>query len=77
VFNIAEAKARLPELVKRAALGEEILIARNGEPQARLVPIGAPAARIPGAGTGQWEVSADFNDPLPPDLLSAFENASE
>jgi hypothetical protein len=27
--NIAEAKARLPELVQRAARGEEIIISRN------------------------------------------------
>jgi prevent-host-death family protein len=77
VFNIAEAKARLPELVKRAALGEEILIARNGQPQARLVSIEAPAPRVPGAGAGQWEVSDDFNDPLPPDLLNAFGDTEE
>ena len=37
--NIADAKARLPELVERAAQGEEIVIARNGKPRARLVAI--------------------------------------
>ena len=75
-FNIAEAKARLPELVKRAARGEEIVIARNGEPQARLVAIASETRRVPGAGAGQWHVSDDFNSPLPGDLLGAFEGTS-
>jgi prevent-host-death family protein len=71
--NIADAKARLSELVERAARGEEIVIARNGEPQARLVPLAPAPPRVPGAGTGQWEAVGDFNEPLPPDLLAAFE----
>jgi prevent-host-death family protein len=72
-FNIAEAKARLPELVQRAARGEEIIIARNGEPQVRLVPYSTPTPRIPGRGAGEWEIGDDFNAPLPPDLQKAFE----
>ena len=38
-INIGEARAHLSELVQRAAAGEEIIIARAGEPQAKLVPI--------------------------------------
>jgi prevent-host-death family protein len=72
-FNIAEAKARLPELVQRAARGEEIIIARNGEPQVRLVPFSTPTPRTPGRGVGEWTVAEDFNAPLPPELLEAFE----
>jgi prevent-host-death family protein len=71
--NIAEAKARLPELVQRAAGGEEIIIARNGRPQARLVPLATAEPRVPGRGAGAWELSEDFNAPLPPELLKAFE----
>lgn len=70
--NIADAKARLPELVERAARGEEVIIARNGKPRARLVPFDRAPSRRPGHGTGQWKVAADFNDPLPLDLSSAF-----
>ena len=71
--NIAEAKARLPELVQRAARGEEITIARNGEPQARLVPLAPAKPRIPGHGAGEWHVVGDFNEPLPEELLAPFE----
>jgi prevent-host-death family protein len=70
--NIADAKARLPELVERAARGEEITIARNGEPQARLVPLADRTPRMPGHGAGQWKVAADFDDPLPPEVLAGF-----
>jgi len=38
-FNIAEAKAKLSELLDRALTGEEIVIARAGEPMARLTPL--------------------------------------
>ena len=71
--NIADAKARLPELVQRAADGEEIVIARNGRPQARLVPLAAAKPRVPGRGAGEWHVVGDFNEPLPEDLLARFE----
>ena len=38
-FNIAEAKAKLSQLLDRALAGEEIVIARSGEPLARLIPM--------------------------------------
>jgi prevent-host-death family protein len=41
-INLAEAKARLSELVDRAEKGEEIEIARRGRPAVRLVPVEAP-----------------------------------
>jgi prevent-host-death family protein len=75
--NIADAKARLPELVERAARGEEIIIARNGEPRARLGPLPAAKKRVPGKGAGQWKVLGDFNAPLPDDVLAAYEGRAE
>jgi prevent-host-death family protein len=48
--NIADAKAHLPELVDRASRGEQIVIARNGKPRARLVPLSHHARRVPGRG---------------------------
>ena len=39
IVNVAEAKSRLPELIERASKGEEIVLARNGKPRARLVPL--------------------------------------
>lgn len=37
--NMHEAKSRLSELVAAAEAGEEVVIARNGEPAVRLTPI--------------------------------------
>ena len=39
--TLYEAKTHLSGLVDRAAAGEEIVIAKNGVPQARLVPLAA------------------------------------
>ena len=75
--NLAEAKAHLSELVQRAAEGEEIIIARNGKPQARLVALPTRNARVPGKGAGKWKVADDFNAPLPDELLAAFEGRRE
>ncbi len=36
---VAEAKARLSDLLRQAEAGQEIVITRNGEPVARIVPI--------------------------------------
>lgn len=38
--NIAEAKAKLSELVARAEAGEEIVVARHGKAVVRLWPVG-------------------------------------
>lgn len=75
--NIADAKARLPELVGRAAQGEEIIIAKNGTPQARLVPLAPKPVRVPGRNVMQAEIVGDFDGPLPDDLLAAFEGSDD
>jgi prevent-host-death family protein len=75
--NIADAKARLPELVERASRGEEVIIARHGEPKARLVPLQPRPKRVPGRGAGQWTILGDFNEPLPLEVLESFEGPAE
>jgi prevent-host-death family protein len=57
-INIAQAKAKLSELIDRALGGEEIVIARAGKPLARLVPVNRPTKRKPGAWRG-WKASPD------------------
>ena len=73
VSNLYEAKTNLSQLVDRAAAGEEIIIAKNGVPMARLVPLEAQAVhRTPGGWEeGVW-IADDFDAPLPADLLAAF-----
>ncbi len=65
--NIAEAEARLSELVEKAANGEEIVIARDHRPVAKLVPVRRHAPRVPGTAKGQVWIAADFDD-IPDDF---------
>lgn len=74
--NIYEAKTRLSELVAEAAAGEEVVIARAGTPVARLTGIRAPARkRRLGLLDGRFRIPEDFNEPLPDEVLRAFENS--
>ena len=76
-YNLYDAKMRLSELVDRAAAGEEIVIAKNGRPLARLGPIPArKASRTPGGWEGQVWIADDFDDPIP-DIQRAFEGDDE
>jgi len=50
-YNVADAKARLSEILERVSEGEEILLMRRGKPVARIVPaIAQTAGSILGAG---------------------------
>jgi prevent-host-death family protein len=72
--NLYEAKTHLSELVERAARGEEVVIAKAGEPKARLVPLARPVKpRKPGGWKGRVVIAPDFDAPLPEDVLAAFE----
>jgi prevent-host-death family protein len=63
MFNIAEAKSRFSELVRKAMLGEEIIIAKDNKPVAKLGPLDNPAEqRKPGSGKGQiLHIAPDFD----------------
>lgn len=52
--NLYEAKTRLSSLVDEAAAGEEIVIAKNGKPMARLRPFDDGQARREPRKLGQW-----------------------
>lgn len=73
-FNLYEAKARLSELVERAAGGEEIVIAKHGTPRARLLPLRTEdRPRTPGGwGSALW-VAEDFDEPLPDAIRRFFQ----
>jgi prevent-host-death family protein len=66
-INLYEAKTQLSSLVERAAAGEEIVIAKNGKPMARLIPLGAANRPVPwGDLKGRVTISdADLMAPLP------------
>jgi prevent-host-death family protein len=61
IVNMHQAKSSLSRLVERALRGEEVVIARNGEPLVRLVPIPKERkSRVPGLGKGKIWISPDF-----------------
>ena len=53
--------------------GEEVIIARRGEPVARLVPFNPPGQRKFGAMRDRIVVDESFHEPLPEDELKAWE----
>jgi prevent-host-death family protein len=71
--NIHEAKTQLSKLLQRVIAGEEVIIARAGLPVAKLVPIEKPAKRLLGLDQGLFEVPANFDAPMPDEVLADFE----
>lgn len=72
IITIHAAKTQLSKLIERACGGEEIVIARDREPVAKLVPIEPPARRF-GALAGKIDLPQSFFDPLPDEELDAWD----
>lgn len=73
--NIYDAKTRLSQLVDRAAAGEDVIVSRHGRPLARITAL-VPPAKAPvrfGLLKGRVKIAADFDAPLPDDVLAGFE----
>ncbi|MCU0574763.1 MAG: type II toxin-antitoxin system Phd/YefM family antitoxin [Syntrophobacteraceae bacterium] len=69
-INIHTAKTQLSKLI---AEGKEVIIARYGQPVAKLVPIQPVLKdRVPGTAKGKIKMMDTFFDPLPDDLLHEF-----
>ena len=51
-YSVAEAKAKLPSLIDKAAAGEEVVITRHGKPVAELRP---KAARDPALAAALYD----------------------
>lgn len=61
VVNVYEAKTQFSQLINRVEAGEEIVIARNGRPVARIVPLATRSDRTPGLFSGQIVIADDFD----------------
>lgn len=74
VINIHEAKTHLSRIVEEVAAGREVIIAKAGRGIAKLVPLdGAPKPKKLGGLAGKVTVPDDFNAPLEPGVIAAFE----
>jgi prevent-host-death family protein len=73
--NIYEAKTRFSQLVDKAAAGEDVIVSRNGKPLVRITQLAnAQKRRIKfGVLKGKLKIAADFDAPLPADVIAGFE----
>jgi prevent-host-death family protein len=71
--GVHEAKTRLSELLRFVDGGQEVEIARGGEPVAKLVPYHPQNARRLGIDRGVYTVPDDFDAPLPDEVLESFD----
>lgn len=74
ILNISDARARLSQLVDKAAAGEDVVVSRNGKPLVRITRLVAPKRRVTfGLLKGKFAVPADFDAPLPFEAVAGFE----
>lgn len=72
VANIHYAKTNLSKLIARTLDGEEVIIAKNGNPIVKLVPLRAPKKRRLGTFKGSITLSEDIDKPLEDRIVKEF-----
>lgn len=74
-ININYCQANLSQILSRVQLGEEIVISNGETAIAKLVPVRSRPKRLASLGQdrGKVIVPEDFNEPLPEEILAAFE----
>ena len=75
--TVHEAQTHLARLLDDVARGDEIVIAKAGQPVARLAAV-APAQvpRRPGLLKGKVVIGDDFDAPLPEEVFTDFEGGA-
>ena len=72
-FNVHQAKTQLSRLLAQVEAGEEVVIARRGEPVARLVACKPKGKRCFGGMKGKIAVDDSVLEPLPEEELALWE----
>jgi len=72
MYSIHNAKSMLSQLVREAASGKEVIIARGNIPVARLIAIKPATSRKPGTMKGRLKAKPGAFDPLSPTGLKAW-----
>ena len=74
-LNIHEAKTHLSKYLARLKTGERILLCKRNQPVAQITPLSEvrTGPRPIGQAKRLFSVPASFFEPLPADLLHAFE----
>jgi prevent-host-death family protein len=75
IVNMYEAKTQLSALVDQAVRGEDVILARNGKPQARITALVPAKGKVKyGLLKGKFTVPDDFDAPNP-DIEALFYGA--
>lgn len=77
VVNTHEAKSRLSELIREAEAGRDVIVARNGQPVAKIIPWPPERpVRRPGAWAGRVRVEGDLVG-SDEDVVALFDESAE
>lgn len=74
--DLSKARTQFSKWVKLAEQGQDVFLARDGKPVARLTklePIPEKKPIIFGLLKGKIHIADDFDDPLPPEIQAEFE----
>lgn len=66
--SVSQARTRFSELIRRVAIGEQIVITKSGKAVAKLVGVTErlrPTKRILGSAKGEFTLPDDFNESDP------------
>ena len=74
-LNIHEAKTHLSRYLAKLKKGETIILCRRNEPIAEIRPLPSPPSRKRpvGLAKGRLTVPKEFFEPLPDELIQAFQ----
>lgn len=72
LINMHQAKSQLSRLIAAAEAGDDVIIARNGKPAVKLVPLKSSKFRF-GALAHLVSAVPDFEDSLDEDELNMWE----
>lgn len=72
IVNVHAAKTQLSKLIDAALAGEEVVIARDSKPMARLTPVAKSGFKF-GILEGKLGEGPDFFEPMPEDELRLWE----
>ena len=74
-LNIHEAKTHLSRYLAKLKKGETIILCRRNEPIAEIRPLPSPPSRKRSVGLakGRLTVPKEFFEPLPDELIQAFQ----
>ncbi len=77
IVNTHEAKSRLSELIREVRDGGEVIVARNGQPVAKIIAWPPPRPeRRPGAWAGRVSYQGDIVAP-DRDIIAMFSESAE